>query len=131
MIRRLKAPGLVLGLTMALALAACGDGATEPEPDPTVSGSWTGTSQGVTLNLTLAEGLGGAVAGSGNVVGPDDNIALIVRQGVHVYPDLTLVLGATGFTDMNFTGRLSSGTQMAGTLNGSGFDSFNLNLTKR
>jgi hypothetical protein len=130
MSRRARMLPLLLALT--LPLAACGDSSAEPEPPPpTVTGSWTGTSQSITLNLTLSEGLGGSVAGSGNIVGPDRNIALIVRQGTHVYPDLTMILGATGYTDMNFTGRLSGATQMSGTLNGSGFDNFNLNLTKR
>lgn len=123
----------VFPLMMALALsaAACKDSGTAPEPDPTVSGSWSGTSQGLTMNLTLSEGVGGAVSGSGNIVGDADNLALIVRQGTHVYPNLTLILGATGFQDLNFTARLSSATQMTGTLNGSGFDNFNLNLTKK
>jgi hypothetical protein len=96
-----------------------------------VSGSWTGTSAGVTLNLTLSEGIGGGVSGSGNITGGDENLALIVRQGSHVHPDLTLVLGAMGYEDINFAGRMSGETQITGTLNGSGFDNFNFNLGRR
>jgi len=121
---------LGLALAMVLALAACGDNGTEPEL-PTVSGSWSGTSQGITLNLTLSEGVGGAVAGSGNIAGPDSNISLIVRQGTHAHPDVSLVLGAQGYEDMNFAGRMSGETQITGTLNGSGFDNFNFNLGRR
>lgn len=32
---------------------------------------------------------------------------------------------------MNFTGRLASETLITGTLNGSGFDDFDFNLTKQ
>ena len=112
-------------------LMGCGDGPAEPEPDPVVTGSWTGTSQGVTLNLTLNEGVGGQVSGSGNIVGPTNNIALVVRQGTHVYPNLSLVLAATGFEDLNFTGRMATETLISGTLNGSCFDDFDFNLTRQ
>lgn len=119
-------------VAVLLAAGACsGDGPVAPEPDPVVSGSWTGTSQAITLNLVLSEGIGGAVSGSGNMSGGDLNFALIVRQGTHVYPDLTLVLGAQGYEDFNFTGRLTSATAMTGTLNGSGFNDFDFNLVKR
>lgn len=128
--RRVWTAPVVLALMLA-AQACGGDGPVAPEPDPVVSGSWTGTSQGVTLNLVLSEGIGGAVAGSGNMSGGGLNVALIVRQGTHVYPNLTLVLGAQGYEDFNFAGRLTSGTAMTGTLNGSGFDDFNFNLVKR
>ncbi|MEQ9398188.1 MAG: hypothetical protein RJQ04_03380 [Longimicrobiales bacterium] len=113
------------------AASACGDGATAPEPDPVVSGSWSGTSQGLTLRLTLSEGAGGAVSGSGNITGGTDNLALTVRQGTHTYPSLSLILGAQGFEDLNFAGTLVSETQIAGTLNGSGFDNFNFNLSRQ
>lgn len=122
---------MLLTLVLSMSVAACGgDSPTEPEPDPTVSGSWSGTSQGLTLNLVLTEGVGGTVSGSGNVSGPDGNIALTVRQGTHTYPNLSLILGATGFEDMNFSGRLTSETTISGTLNGSGFDDFDFNLVK-
>ncbi len=121
---------LGLALALVLALAACGDNGTEPEL-PTVSGSWSGTSQGMTLNLTLSEGVGGAVSGSGNIAGPDGNISLIVRQGTHAHPDVSLVLGTQGYQDMTFSGRMSGDTQITGTLNGSGFDNYNFNLGRR
>ena len=62
--------GLGLMLAVVLAVAGCGDGGTGPEVPPVVSGSWSGTSQGITLNLTLLEGIGGSVSGSGNIAGP-------------------------------------------------------------
>ena len=36
-----------------------------------------------------------------------------------------------GYEDMNFTGRMSGETLISGTLNGSGFDDFNVNLGRR
>jgi hypothetical protein len=122
---------ICLTTAMVLATTACGDSGTGPETPPSVSGSWTGTSAGMTLNLTLSEGIGGAVSGSGNIAGGDENLALTVRQGSHVHPDLTLVLGAMGYEDINFVGRMGSEDVMAGTLNGSGFDDFDLNLARR
>ena len=116
---------------VALSTAACGKDSTAPDPPPLVSGSWSGSSAGITLNLTLQEGTDGAVSGSGNMDSGYDNLALVVRQGTHVDPNLTLILGATGYEDMNFTATVTSATQMAGTLNGSGFSDFDLNLAKR
>jgi hypothetical protein len=127
----LRASAAPMLLALVLTAAACKDSPTVADAPPDVSGSWSGTSQGVALNLTLSEGIGGAVSGSGNIAGGTDNLALIVRQGTHVDPNLSLILGATGYEDMNFAGRLSSETQMTGTLNGSGFDNFNFNLTRR
>jgi len=128
---RRRAILLPLVAALALSAAACGKDSTAPDPPPSVSGSWSGSSQGVTLNLTLQEGTDGAVSGSGNMAGGTDNIALVVRQGTHVHPNLTLILGATGYEDMNFTATVTTATQMAGTLNGSGFSDFDLNLVKR
>ena len=123
---------LLLAITaLALSTAACGRDSTAPDAPPSVSGSWSGSSAGITLNLTLQEGTDGAVSGSGNMDTGLDNLALVVRQGTHVDPNLTLILGATGYQDMNFTATVTSATQMAGTLNGSGFSDFDLNLVKR
>ena len=129
-LRRLSRVAFLL-IFLPVVLLACGDSTTEPEPDPLVTGAWSGTSQGVALNLTLSEGAGGSVSGSGNLAGPSDNFSLIVRQGTHSHPSLSLVLGATGYEDINFTGQVLGENQLSGTLNGSGFDDFNLNLSQR
>ncbi|MFQ5538646.1 MAG: hypothetical protein ACE5GJ_14490 [Gemmatimonadota bacterium] len=121
----------VMAFVVLLAAGACGDTPAEPEPDPVVSGSWKGSSLGITLSLVLAEGLGGAVSGSGNVSAPDLTVALTVRQGTHTYPNLSLVLGAVGYEEMNFSGKLVTETLITGTLNGSGFEDFDINLAKQ
>lgn len=119
-------------LSLALALVATGacDGGTAPDSDPMVSGVWSGSSMGITLDLTLAEGDGGAIAGSGHIGGGGLNVALDVSQGTHVDPNVSLLLSAQGYEDMNFSGRMVSDNEISGTLNGSGFSDFNLNLRK-
>jgi len=71
--RRRTALGVALVLFASVGTAGCGDNGTDlPPPPPEVSGSWSGTSQGVTMNLTLVQGAGGAVSASGNIAGPND-----------------------------------------------------------
>ena len=119
------------GLIACLALAGCGsDTIVEPDPDPMVSGSWSGQTGDLTLDLTLTEGSGGSVSGNGVIADSQSNIAVIVRAGTHVYPNLSLTLGSTGYTDFNFTGQLVSATLIAGSLSGGTVSSLDINLTK-
>lgn len=122
----LRTSRFVLSAIVALAAASCGD-----DPDPTVSGAWLGISQGVTLQLTLSQNDMGTVTGSGTIASEATTTALTVGSGTHVYPNLSLTLQLTGFEDMNYTGTLSSPTTISGSLNGSGFDDFAINLEKQ
>jgi hypothetical protein len=117
---------LFLLLPLCVILAACGDDAIEPEADPTVSGIWSGTSGATTLTLTMNEAADGTVTGSGGLAG----VALGIRSGTHVFPNLSLVLAPLGAQDADFTGTVTSATTIEGTLNGSGFINENFNLTK-
>ena len=111
-------------------LAACGSDATAPEPDPAVTGSWSGTGSGFTLQLTLNEQPDGSVAGSGSITLATGPIALTVLSGTHAFPNLSLTLGATGLLDINLTGTVTSATMITATLNGSGFSDESIDLTK-
>ena len=119
------------GLVVVLLLAGCGtETLTEPEPDPTLSGHWVGstpvaTSSGgsytLTLDLTLLETVG-TVAGSGFLSAEGlVSLALSVKQGTNNYPSFSLVMGASGFQDITYSGTFNSATEILGKLNGSGF----------
>lgn len=114
----------------AFAANACSSSTTPPATSLPISGDWAGNTSGLSLSLKLIDSKG-TVTGSGVLTIDTISVALTVSQGVHVKTDVLLVLGATGYQDTNFSGVLSSKTQMAGTLNGSGFNSFNLNLAKQ
>ena len=112
-------------------LAACGSDAAAPEPDPTVTGSWSGTANQFTIQLTLNQQPDGTVVGGGTFVSEVGSLALTVLSGTHVFPSLSLTLGATGLLDTNLTGTVTSSTTIAATLNGSGFINESINLTKQ
>ena len=124
---------LLVLLPIVATLAACGSGddATGPDLTLTVTGSWTGTTGQITLQLTLSEQAGGNVVGSGNISAPGVSFALTVLNGTHAYPSLSLTLGATGVEDMNLSGTVTSATTIAATLNGSGFNNVNITLNKQ
>ena len=116
---------------LPLLLAACGSDAVAPDPDPTVSGSWSGTTGTTTLSLTMNEADStGVVTGSGNITDTGVAFALSISSGTHVFPNLSLILSATGFQDINLTGTVSE-TAIAATINGSGFMNVNINMTKQ
>ena len=121
---------LITFLSLFVVLAACGDSPVAPEPDPTVSGGWSGTTGTTTFQLTLNESATGAVTGSGSISEPGFALALTVENGTHVFPNLSLILAADGFQDINLVGTVTSATTIAATLNGSGFANDNINLTK-
>jgi len=112
-------------------LVGCGDDAVTPEPDPTVTGSWSGTTGDTTLQLTLNESATGTVTGSGNLSAPGVSLALTVSNGTHVFPNLSLILSASGFQDINLAGTVTSATSIAATMNGSGYANDAINLTKQ
>ena len=83
------------------------------------------------LQLTLNQQPDGTVAGSGTISSAVGSIALTVLSGTHVFPSLSLTLGATGLLDTNLTGTVTSPTMIAATLNGSGFTNESITLTKQ
>lgn len=120
---------LPLIAAVAFAFTACSS-STTPATSLPISGDWVGNSSGLTLSLKLLDSKG-TVTGSGVFAVDTASLALTVSQGTHVKTNVSLVLSSPGYQDMNFSGVLSSKTQMAGALNGSGFNNFNLNLTKQ
>ena len=125
----------LLALLPLFTMLACSESAVEPEPDPTVTGSWITTSvSSPTLLITMNEQANGSVIGSGTIEGSADTRAFTISSGVHVFPNLSLTLSATGFEDLNLTvdtSPLTSSTLISATLNGSGFDNVNIQLFKQ
>lgn len=112
----------LVAVVLLVAVPACGgddDGPMEPAT-PTLDGSWTGTNDGATFQLTLNEAEDGSVTGGGNVSSDAESASLDVT-GTHVHPDVTLQMTSTGFADVNFSGELATDDRMVGELSGSGF----------
>lgn len=106
---------------LLIVVPACGGDDDPMEPTtPTLDGSWTGSTDGITFDLTLNEAEDGSVTGGGNISSDTESASLDVT-GTHVNPDVTLQMTSTGFEDVNFSGELATDDRMVGELSGSGF----------
>jgi hypothetical protein len=117
-------------LTLLLVAAAACSGSTDVKI-PKVSGGWSGIIAGTTnsANLTLVEDAAGSITGSGNLVSSVTSVALTVT-GTHADPSISMILASTGFSSVNYQGKVISATLIRGTLQGSGFVGDSLILTK-
>lgn len=111
-------------LLVALAIVGCG---SSTSPDASVAGSWSGSSGGIDMSLTLSQH-NRAVTGTGQLSGGSNSIAL-TASGTYVEPAVSLTLSASGYQSTEFTGSLSHGT-ITGYLNGSGFTNMSMTLTR-
>lgn len=117
-------------LLLMFAAGGCGDDPTPPDP-ATVEGSWAGTSQGVTLELTLEEPDSGGVFGSGSLSGTAGPDAVTVKSGTHVHPHVSLTLRRDDSEDLNYAGEMTSDFTIEGSLTGGQFDDFPLVLNRQ
>ncbi len=109
----------IAGLFLAVLLVAgcSGDGGTGSK-SPSLTGTWGHTDPalpalGILVTLTLVEGEGGAVSGSGQILsnGPR-NVSI---TGIHNNPNVSLTLsGGTSCTG-SFTGTFSDNNTITGT----------------
>jgi len=113
---------------VGLALTACGGGDSNGPSRPNLDGGWSGSNAGITLTMALNENRS-SVTGDGNITSINGSFALTI-SGTFADPSVALTMSATGFQDLSFTGSLTSGTSMTGTLNGSGFNGFSITLNK-
>jgi hypothetical protein len=95
---------------------------------PLATGQWTGSSLGLTLSLTLTE-TSGQISGTATLASSSQTVALTVT-GLHAHPSVSLTLSAAGFEPTNYTGTFSGNDAINGSLSGSGFVNFALNLTR-
>lgn len=129
---RLRFPLLLAGF---LAFVACGGSEpVAPPPPPTASGNWiaTITASGLTIavNLSLSQDANMAVTGGGTFAAATSSAVSV--SGFHNFPTVSLTVTSSGFQDMNYSGTMSAdGTRITGTLNGSGFQNAQMNLTKQ
>jgi len=119
---------ILLVLIIPFVLMACSD-STGPAI-PSMAGTWQGTSEGLTLRMTLNQSETGAVSGNGTLSGSDMSIALTV-SGTHNHPNVSLTGQASGYSDMNYSGHFQSDNLVAGSISGSGFNNFTLNLNRQ
>lgn len=104
-------------------LAACSD--STGARNPSMTGVWDGALLTVPVVLTLSE-RDQQITGSGNGA----SLAFSIT-GTHVHPNVSLILKATGYGDMNFTGAFNGSREVNGNVQGSGFTGQSLILTKR
>ena len=110
-----------------LLLAGCLN-PTSLEP-PTMSGSWSGTADGVVVTFASTE-IRQTVSGDGHASMGTESIPLTVA-GTHVYPNVILTVGIQGVGSVSFAGEFVSDDQVNGSLNGSGFEDAPFVLTRQ
>jgi hypothetical protein len=110
-----------------LAIIAVSSCSTEPKVQ--VSGVWTGTIETQVLTLTLNEA-SGVVSGSGTLTNTPSGTRAQTVSGSYVEPTISMTLSSGSAQPINLTGTVSSST-IAGTLNGSGFSSNAITLTRK
>lgn len=121
--RRLRASAFIV---TAVLIAACKD-STAPQPSP--HGNWSGTTDGMTLNLNLTVN-GGTVTGTGSFVGGGETFPLSVT-GDFSHPIVALTLSSTQFAPVAFTSVSVTATTMTARLNGSGFENDAIILNRK
>lgn len=121
----------VLASIALIAATGCG-GMLEPE-GADLSGQWSGSSQGVTLELTLDEDSDDNLSGSGSLQA-EQTISVTVSSGDHSGASFSTTLTSSGFEDVTYSGTVDiteeEEVELDGTLNGSGFNNFSITLTR-
>ena len=121
---------LLLAFLVAVVGACGGDDSVAPGSEPDVTGSWSGsTSIGIEMSLTLTEASDGGVSGSGTFGSSAAATAITVRQGTHVFPNLSLTLD-TGSEDLIYIGTVVNEALITGKITGQGLLNVDLDLTK-
>jgi hypothetical protein len=112
---------LLLGV---VGLLSC-DRATKPI---VMAGHWVGSSQGLTLDLTLNESKE-HVGGTGAFSAAGQSLSIAV-DGTFINPNFSIRLLADGYEQAIYSGKLQ-GRTLTGQLNGSGFSQFDLTMAKQ
>lgn len=105
---------------------ACGSDSTEPKA--TLTGTWRGSLEAATVQLSLTQS-GTDVTGSGTITAGTTSLPVTVA-GTANRPSFSLTISASGFSPINFAGT-SGTTTLTGTVNGSGYTNAAVTLTKQ
>lgn len=117
---------IILTVTLA-SLPACRDQSPE---QPTFTGRWTGFAEtGFNVEITASESRG-EVMGAGKFSGGQQPVAFTVT-GVHLHPDVVLIIRASGFADVNFSGAFDGEDRVSGRMDGAGFNNTTLTLGRQ
>jgi len=108
-------------------VASLGCGSDILGPVQTTDGHWTGTQNGYSLSMILAQN-GNIVTGSasfGGLLG----VASGTVEGTFTYPSINLTISISGVQDVVYKGTMSqSQAKIVGQLNGSGFNNLELDV---
>jgi hypothetical protein len=126
--------GRLLAVAAIVCLAACGDGdGLTPPPPSGVDGTWGGTfqadSQDVTLTLNLTSDSTGAVDGDGTLVTSAGNFDL-TAAGDFDTPRLSLQITTPGHDPVSLVALVGDST-MTGTIGGEGFNNESFTLDRQ
>ena len=117
----------LVGVSVGLSLSACGGGGAAGPQGP-MAGHWLGTATGLTMEWNLKDN-SGQLSGTGNF--SVSTAALSVNiSGSRADTTVNLTLTASGYQPATFTGLILSDTLVSGSLNGSGFGLFFINMHK-
>jgi hypothetical protein len=119
---------LILLTIMLASLAACRDQGPEL---PTFTGHWAGFAEtGFNVEITASE-RGGEVVGGGTFSGGQQPTVAFSVTGVHLHPEVMLIIRASGFADVKFSGVFDGQDRVAGRLDGAGFNNTSLTLGRQ
>lgn len=118
---------IILTITLVF-LAACRDQSPEL---PTFTGHWAGFAEtGFNVEITASE-RGGEVLGGGKFSGGQQPTVAFSVTGVHLHPEVVLIIRASGFADVNFSGAFDGQDRVSGRLDGAGFENTTLTLGRQ
>lgn len=119
---------LIMLTATLLSLTGCRDESPEL---PTFTGHWTGFAEtGFNVEITASES-GGEVMGAGKFSGSQQPTVAFSVTGVHLHPEVVLIIRASGFADVNFSGAFDSRDRVSGRMDGAGFNNIMLTLGRQ
>ncbi len=116
-------------MLVVLLLAACRAESTAPEV-PSLTGTWSGSSEGLGLSLTIAR-FERDVSGHGFIT-VRSAVRGVSMRGIYLFPEVSMTVFSSGYEDLSFEGKLSGdASSITGVVNGLGFRDEPLVLRRR
>lgn len=92
-----------------------------PTPKHIISGQWYGSSQGLSIDLTINHLSGYYVSGVGTLVYDEKNLTA-TASGVFIDSNLTLNIANGNYEAVKYTAKMVDSSKFSGRIKGSGFD---------